>query len=98
MIKKHILEIFRIENLSNSDNNSEEEKISTSSDYHSFSDSSSENQIGIGCTDNCCKRINVLTKEIPEEDLLIDLISKIEDSELKQQYVKKTQTTFSTTK
>jgi hypothetical protein len=87
--KKHILEIFRLENLSNSDSNSEEDKISTSSDYHSFSDDSSENQIEIGCTDNCCKRINVITKELPEEDLLIDLIGKIEDFQLKQQYVKK---------
>jgi len=74
--------------LSNSGSNSEEEKISTSSDYHSFSDNSSENQIGIGCTDNCCKRINVLTKELPEEDLLIDLIGKIEDSELNNNMLK----------
>ncbi|KAI8543355.1 hypothetical protein RHMOL_Rhmol08G0210700 [Rhododendron molle] len=51
------------------------------SDYHS--PSSTDNPVKIGCTDTCCKEINVLTQELPEEDLLIDDVAS------KQHYTKK---------
>jgi FtsZ-binding cell division protein ZapB len=46
--------------------------------------------VKIGCFDSCCnKKIYVLTKYEEQEDLLIILISKIENSELKEEYLKK---------
>jgi hypothetical protein len=49
------------------------------------------NKIKLDCTKNYSqnKKINVLTKEQQEEEFFIDLICKIEDSELRQKYVKK---------
>ncbi|CAL9000081.1 unnamed protein product, partial [Prunus brigantina] len=48
--------------------------------------------IQLGCKDKCCnilKSISVLTKQEEQEELLIDLISKIENPELKSEYLKK---------
>jgi FtsZ-binding cell division protein ZapB len=46
--------------------------------------------VKIGCFDSCCnKKIYVLTKYEEQEDLLIILISKIENPELKEEYLKK---------
>ncbi|CAL8118500.1 unnamed protein product [Prunus armeniaca] len=61
------------------------------SDQSSDSQPSSPN-IQIGCTDKCCNRlksISVLTKQEEQEELLIDLISKIENPDLKADYLKK---------
>ncbi|CAL8992099.1 unnamed protein product [Prunus brigantina] len=61
------------------------------SDQSSDSQSSSPN-IQIGCKDKCCNRlksISVLTKQEEQEELLIDLISKIENPELKSEYLRK---------
>ncbi|KAI8563669.1 hypothetical protein RHMOL_Rhmol03G0127200 [Rhododendron molle] len=85
--KQKILDIFKMSNLSDTES-------SDSSEYHSISDDSSNDQIKIGCTDNCCRKINVLTKELSEEELLIDLISKVDDIVLKQQYIKKLKQVF----
>ena len=51
----------------------------------SSSSSSSTPEIKFGCTDNCCadKRINVITKQEEQEELLLEAISKINDSEIK---------------
>ncbi|KAI8555216.1 hypothetical protein RHMOL_Rhmol05G0157700 [Rhododendron molle] len=71
--KKQILAIF------SSDDSGDDVVIA--SDYHS--PSSTDNPVKIGCTDTCCKDINVLTQELPEEDLLIDDVAS------KQHYTKK---------
>jgi hypothetical protein len=50
--------------------------------------------VKIGCFDSCCNKTKtcyVLTKAEEQEDLLITLISKIENPELKKEYLKKTQ-------
>lgn len=83
--KLAILEIFKISNLQNS---SDSESTHSSSEYHSLNSSNDNDQINFGCNNECCQ-INVLTSDIPEEELLIDLISKIDNNELKQQYIKK---------
>jgi hypothetical protein len=53
--------------------------------------------VKIGCFDSCCnktKTCNVLTKNEEQENLLITLISKIEDTELKEEYLKKLKKTM----
>ena len=45
--------------------------------------------ISFGCQDTCCNTIKVLTKTEEHEELLLELISKIEDPGLKTQYLKK---------
>ncbi|KAI5342062.1 hypothetical protein L3X38_009937 [Prunus dulcis] len=48
--------------------------------------------VQIGCTDKCCNRLKsicVLTKQEEQEELLIDLIGKVENPELKSEYLKK---------
>ena len=60
------------------------ESSSHESDEHSSPD------ITFGCQDACvCKTINVLSKQEEQEELLIDLISKIDNPELKVEYLKK---------
>ncbi|KAL4619472.1 hypothetical protein ACB092_06G081500 [Castanea dentata] len=71
-----------------------EEDFSSSSDstYHSCSDTSSSPNVKIGCRDSCCntmKSVNVLTKDVEQEDLLVTLISQIENPVLKQEYLDK---------
>ncbi|CAL8993918.1 unnamed protein product, partial [Prunus brigantina] len=74
---------------------SDDETIVASSESESdqFSDSqSSSPNIQIGCKDKCCNRlksISVLTKQEEHEELLIDLNSKVENPELKSEYLKK---------
>jgi hypothetical protein len=74
-----------------SDFSSEEEFLtSDDSDYHSASEFSKD--VKIGCFDSCCnktKTCSVLTKAEEQEDLLITLISKIENPKLKEEYIKK---------
>jgi hypothetical protein len=65
---------------------SEDFMTSDDSDYHSGSEFSED--VKIGCFDSyCTKKIFVLTKTEEHED--ITLISKIEDPELKEEYLKK---------
>jgi len=65
--------------------------ISSSDSYRSCSSNESESgpDISFGCNDTCCKTIGVMTKEEEQEELLLDLISKIENPELKRQYLEK---------
>jgi hypothetical protein len=83
--------IFRIlQNNDFSDFSSDEDFLtSDDSDYHSASEFSED--VKIGCFDSCCKTktCSVLTKAEEQEDLLITLISKIENPELKEEYLKK---------
>jgi hypothetical protein len=61
---------------------------SDDSDYHSASEFSED--VKIGCFDSCCnKKVFVLTKTEEHEDMLLTLISKIEDPESKEEYLKK---------
>jgi hypothetical protein len=65
------------------------------SNYHSASEFSED--VKIGCFDSCCngtKTCFVLTKAEEHEDLLITLISKIENLELKEEYIKKLKKTM----
>jgi hypothetical protein len=69
-----------------------ESQISSSeSSYCSCSSNKSNSgpDISFGCKDTCCKTIGVMTKEEEQEELLLDLISKIENPELKRQYLEK---------
>jgi hypothetical protein len=93
--KENIFRIFQ--NNDFSDYSSENDFLtSDDSDYHSASEFS-ENNIKIGCIDSCCnntKTCCVLTKSKEQEDLLITLISKIENAELKEEYLKKLKKTM----
>jgi hypothetical protein len=76
---------------------SSEEYFLTSddSDYHSASEFSE--YVKIGCFDSCCNKTmtcSVLTKAEEHEDLLITFISKIENLELKEEYLKKLKKTM----
>jgi hypothetical protein len=65
------------------------------SDYHLASEFSKD--VKIGCFDSCCnktKTCSVLTKTEEQEDLLITLIPKIENPELKEEYLKKLKKTI----
>jgi hypothetical protein len=88
--------IFRIlQNNDFSDFSSDEDFLtSDDSDYHSASEFSED--VKIGCFDSCCKTktCSVLTKAEEQEDLLITLISKIENPELKEEYLKKLKKTM----
>jgi hypothetical protein len=69
-----------------------DEDIITSddSDYHSASSYSSDEDVKIGCFDSCCnKKVFVLTKTEEHEDMLLKLISQIENPELKEEYLQK---------
>jgi hypothetical protein len=86
--------IFRI--LQNNDffDFSSEEDFLTSDDFDYHSASEFSEDVKIGCFDSCCnktKTCSVLTKAKEQEDLLITLISKTENPELKKEYLKKTQ-------
>jgi hypothetical protein len=69
----------------------ESEVSSSESSYCSCSSDKSKYgpNISFGCNDTCCKTIGVMTKEEEQEELLLDLISKIENPELKRQYLEK---------
>ena len=58
------------------------------SDSSSSSDVSSPN-IKFGCTDTCCNKISVLNKQEEQEEFLMELISKVDDPDLKSFYLKK---------
>jgi hypothetical protein len=72
---------------------SENESVISSSENSYCSSSSDKSKSGpdisFSCNDTCCKTIGVMTKEEEQEELLLDLISKIENSELKRQYLEK---------
>ncbi|KAI5317880.1 hypothetical protein L3X38_037587 [Prunus dulcis] len=67
------------------------------SSSESDSDQSSDSQpssprVQFGCTDKCCNRLKsvlVLTKQEEQEELLIDLIRRVQNPELKSEYLKK---------
>ena len=85
---------------SNSSSSSDNDILSsTDSSYHSTDETSDSPNIKIGRKDSCYntinvlpegrKTINVLTKGEEQENLLINLISQIDNPELKDEYLKK---------
>ncbi|KAI5327771.1 hypothetical protein L3X38_027167 [Prunus dulcis] len=66
---------------------------SSESEFSQSSDSQpSSPRVQFGCTDKCCNRLNsvlVLTKQEEQEELLIDLIGRVQNPELKSEYLKK---------
>lgn len=73
------------------------------SNYQFASESSNSPDIKTGCQDSCCNTKNVLTKSHKtinilikgeERNLLINLISQIDNLELKKEYLKKLKETM----
>ncbi|KAG2725090.1 hypothetical protein I3760_01G050200 [Carya illinoinensis] len=70
------------------------------SEYHSETESSDSPiiKLGCNCTDSCCKptgkTINVLSKCKEQENLLLTMISQIQDLDLKQEYLLKLKKTL----
>ncbi|KAL4643357.1 hypothetical protein ACB092_02G086400 [Castanea dentata] len=65
---------------------------SSNSAYHSCSETSSSPNVKLGCRDSCCnviKSVNVLTKEEEQDNLLLTLISKIENPVLQKEFLDK---------
>jgi hypothetical protein len=84
--KENLIRMLEIKDTEPSDYESE---ISLSESYCSCSSTKSSLDISLGCNNTCCKTISVMTKEEEQEELLLDLISKIENPELKRQYLEK---------
>ncbi|BBH05339.1 Leucine-rich repeat protein kinase family protein [Prunus dulcis] len=82
-----------MQDLKDSEPSDLESSIDSDSERSYSSDSQpSSPHIQLGCKDNCCnpmKSISVLTKQEEQEELLIDLICKVENPELKAEYLKK---------
>ena len=94
---------MRIENNYNS-NSDQYSEISSQNSEETDNDSDNSNpKVTLGCNDNCkksccSKTLNVLTKEEEEQSLLIELISKITNPELKTQYMNKLRILFTCNK
>jgi len=95
--RNDLFRILQSQDYSDSDSSYINEAItSDDSCYHSASESSSKDVFKIGCSKSCCesKFCNVTSKEEEQENLLITLISKIENDELKDEYLKKLKKTM----
>ncbi|KAL0014006.1 hypothetical protein SO802_001075 [Lithocarpus litseifolius] len=71
-----------------------EDNLSSSSDscYHSADEYFGSPNVKLGCRDSCCnvtKTVNGLTKSDENENLLIKLISQIQNPELQEEYLDK---------
>ncbi|KAL4613896.1 hypothetical protein ACB092_07G015000, partial [Castanea dentata] len=86
-------ELFQIlESAASTDSFEEDFSSSSDSDYHSSSDVSKSPNIKLGCRDSCCnviKSVKMLTKNKENDDLLLTMISKIEDPNLQKDYLNK---------
>ncbi|KAL4599159.1 hypothetical protein ACB092_11G107500 [Castanea dentata] len=86
-------ELFQIlESAASTDSFEEDFSSSSDSDYHSRSDVSKSPNIKLGCRDSCCnviKSVKMLTKSKENDDLLLTMISKIEDPNLQKDYLDK---------
>ncbi|KAI5338514.1 hypothetical protein L3X38_017785 [Prunus dulcis] len=85
--------LIRLLDLKDSEPSDLESSVDSDSEKSYSSDSQpSSPHVQLGCKDNCCspmKTISVLTKQEEQEELLIDLICKVENPELKAEYLKK---------
>jgi hypothetical protein len=87
--KENLIKVLDIRDTESSEPDSDY-SVSNSSSNSSHSDAEQKCQnISFGCQDTCCNTIKVLTKTEEHEELLLELISKIEDPGLKTQYLKK---------
>ena len=84
------LQLIQVLELRDTDHSQSEDDLELSSSDNNFSSGLSSPDIKLGCTDACCKKISVLNKQEEQEVLLIELISKVDDPELKSFYLKKT--------
>ncbi|KAL4653336.1 hypothetical protein ACB092_01G295400 [Castanea dentata] len=86
-------ELFQIlESAASTDSFEEDFSSSSDSNYHSRSDVSKSPNIKLGCRDSCCnviKSVKMLTKSKENDDLLLTMISKIEDPNLQKDYLDK---------
>ncbi|KAL4602868.1 hypothetical protein ACB092_10G084100 [Castanea dentata] len=86
-------ELFQIhESAASTDSFEEDFSSSSDSNYHSRSDVSKSPNIKLGCRDSCCnviKSVKMLTKSKENDDLLLTMISKIEDPNLQKDYLNK---------
>ncbi|KAL4601694.1 hypothetical protein ACB092_10G000200 [Castanea dentata] len=86
-------ELFQIlESAASTDSFEEDFSSSSDSDYHSRSDVSKSPNIKLACRDSCCnviKSVKMLTKSKENDDLLLTMISKIEDPNLQKDYLDK---------
>ncbi|KAL4615580.1 hypothetical protein ACB092_07G136400 [Castanea dentata] len=81
-----------LESAASTDSFEEDFSSSSDSDYHSRSDVSKPPNIKLGCRDSCCnviKSVKMLTKSKENDDLLLTMISKIEDPNLQKDYLDK---------
>ncbi|KAI5330981.1 hypothetical protein L3X38_021107 [Prunus dulcis] len=89
--KNKLIQVLELRNSEMSDVESLVSSSASDSDQSSESQSSSPN-VQFGCTDKCCNRLNfvsVLTKQEEQEELLVDIIGKVQNPELKSEYLKK---------
>ncbi|KAI5339377.1 hypothetical protein L3X38_018649 [Prunus dulcis] len=74
---------------------SDVESLASSSESESSQSSDSQPsspKVQFGCTDKCCNRLKsvfVLTKQEEQEELLVDLIGRVQNPELKSEYLRK---------
>ncbi|KAG6644061.1 hypothetical protein CIPAW_08G029600 [Carya illinoinensis] len=101
-------DLFRLLEHRSPTSSDEDEFSSNGSDYHSNSDHLNSPNIKLGCNDSCCiskvKIINILdggreqgpilSKEQEHENMLLSIISQIQDPELKEKYLKKLKETM----
>ncbi|KAG2663269.1 hypothetical protein I3760_16G019700 [Carya illinoinensis] len=101
-------DLFRLLEHKSPTSSDEDEFSSSGSDYHLDSDHPNSPNIKLGCNDSCCifkvKTINildgrreqepVLSKEQEHENMLLSIISQIQDPELKEKCLKKLKETM----
>jgi hypothetical protein len=84
-----LIKVLDIRDTESSEPDSDYSVSSSSSNSSHSGDEQKCQNISFGCQDTCCNTIKVLTKTEEHEELLLELISKIEDPGLKTQYLKK---------
>ena len=83
------LQLIQVLELRDTDHSQSEDDLELSSSDNNPSSGFSSPDAKLGCTDACCQKISVLNKQEEQENLLIELISKVDDPELKSFYLKK---------
>ena len=88
--KDKLIKVIELRSSESSEDKTMNSEIETP-EFDSSNSQSSSPKIQFGCQDNCCKSksVNILTKQEEQEELFIDLISKVKNPELKSKYLKK---------
>jgi hypothetical protein len=79
--KENLIKVLDIRDTESSEPDSDYSVSSSSSNSSHSGDEQKCQNISFGCQDTCCNTIKVLTKTEEHEELLLELISKIEDPE-----------------